>query len=428
MTNFAKSFSVLLLCASVFISNLSDALEPEQLYTSQPTVTPSMANVGKWPVGVKTLEVINPKQLDASDFVSLKDRPLTLEVWYPSSGSNSKLASYEDVVRGGKAFSLLGAAYRDAPVAESTETFPLIVLSHGYTGYRSIMFYLGEHLASHGYVVAAIDHTDSRNKDIDFTKNPGAGFMSTLLNRARDQQFVLEHFAASNSNVSKRTNTDKASVIGYSMGGYGAVNTVGGCYEFTDKVLSGFGVPAAVIPAMLTAFNTCAAGRNEADPRWKAMMAFAPWGGEPNIHKAESLAKINVPTLYVGGEKDDIVGYENGVKRLFELTSVNDNYLMVYENARHNIAAHPAPKIAYDDDLTIGHYFEPSWKIETINRINKHMALSFLNCYVKQDKAGCAMLPTTEDITQVKQVDGKLSPAWPGFSERWGTGIKMYKK
>lgn len=51
--------------------------------------------------------------------------------------------------------------YKDAPVAETAAAtpFPVIVFSHGLTGLRIQNTIMAQELASHGYVVAAIDHT-----------------------------------------------------------------------------------------------------------------------------------------------------------------------------------------------------------------------------------------------------------------------------
>jgi predicted dienelactone hydrolase len=399
----------------------------EQLYTQQPSITPELAKNGKWDIGVSTLKITNPQQLSSKDFQSKADRTLTVEVWYPAKVNQKQtLASYENVTRLNKPFSLQSSAYRDAPVAKDN-SFPLVVLSHGYTGYRTIMFYLGEHLASHGYVVVGIDHTDSTTGEIDFGKAPFAGFPSTLLNRAKDQQFVLQHFSALNSDLGASIDTENSAVIGYSMGGYGAVNTVGGCYNFNSAGLQLLGFPKKLASALLPVFNSCNAGLAKVDKRWKAMVAFAPWGQEMNAHSESALSKITVPSLYVVGDQDDISGYENGVKKLFEQTGAEDKYMMVYEHARHNIASHPAPEVAYASDEDLGHYAEPSWSSEALNRINKHMTLAFLNCHVKNQSAACDYLPLREDITQTKSSDGKMNTPWPGFPERWGTGVKFYR-
>jgi predicted dienelactone hydrolase len=408
-------------CASLRVS------AAEELYSEQPTVTPSFAQPGKHTVGVTTLETVNHNQLDSKDFTSRIERKLTLEVWYPARAADSNTrASYLNQTRSGKSFELAGSAMRDAKPEGSAAEYPLIVLSHGYTGYRSIMFYLGEHLASHGYVVAAIDHTDSRNSDVDFAVNPGAGFISTLYNRARDQQFVLDYFSASKSALAKLVDTDQAAVIGYSMGGYGALNTVGGCYSYSTDSLQNLGVAEQHINSLLQLFNSCSAGRESVDPRWQAMIAFAPWGGELGVHDLASLEKITIPKLFITGDADDISGYETGVKALWQNSGTTSNHLLVYQNARHNFATHPAPKVAYTSDLDLGHYYEPSWNTETLNRISMHMNLVFLNCYLKKLPSACLMLPTRPDITQTKQADGKLSDPWPGFPDRWGTGVEFH--
>ncbi len=397
----------------------------EQLYTEQPSVTPALAVSGDYAVGVRTL-TIGGEEDNAGDAAP---RKLVLEIWYPADGDgNAPLATYPNVTRSHAPFEVLGSSYRDVEPATAMDGFPLVVLSHGYTGYRTIMFYLGEHLASHGYVVAAIDHTDSTNAEIDMQNAPGAGFISTLLNRTRDQQQVLEYFARSGSPLTAMTNSNAAAVIGFSMGGYGAINTVGGCYRFNIAGLALLGANAEQAEGLLPKLNICNAGRETVDPRWRAMVAFAPWGGELNVHEASSMANIKVPTLYVAGEEDDISGYDNGVKKLFEQSGSENSYMLVYENARHNIAAHPAPSAAFDSDLDIGHHYEPAWDLEIINRVNKHMTLAFLDCHVRERKDACEFLPLTQDVTQIKDKTGTLSAAWPGFPERWGTGLLFYRK
>jgi alpha-beta hydrolase superfamily lysophospholipase len=436
MTTFKSAFqqtliASFLLCCSCLVFSVSAAdsvasgNKAQQLYTSQPDVTPELGKRGSYSVGVRTIKVTNPQQLSAKDFKSLEDRSLTLEVWYPANAKETDVeVTYENVTRTHKAFSLQGHSVRGAK-ANQEKTYPLVVLSHGYTGYRTIMFYLGEHLASHGYVVVGIGHTDSTTGEVDFENAPFAGFPSTLINRARDQQFVLDYFTSAKSDLAKVVDTDHASVIGFSMGGYGALNTVGGCYNFNQQGLQGFGFSEPAAKALVPVFNICNAGRKQVDSRWKAMIAFAPWGQEQNLHNVNA---IQVPSLYVSGSLDDISGYEQGVKKLFEQSTATDSFMLVYENARHNVAPHPAPEIAYAAEADLGLYYEPSWSSETINRINQHMSLAFLDCYIKEQESACGYLPKRESSTQVKLADGSTSKPWPGFANRWGVGLKFFRK
>ncbi len=391
----------------------------EQLYTTQDAATPELAKAGSLTVGVTTITIPGPSLLKSKE-----ERTLTLEVWYPGKHTVGAInATYTDVTRTKKSFTLQGSAFRDASPQDGDVSHPLIILSHGYTGYRSIMFYLGEHLASHGYVVAAIDHTDSTNSEVDFENGSGAGFQSTLLHRSRDQQATLDFFKKNGAlwNVDSK----RAGVIGYSMGGYGALNTVGACHSFSEEVASAFGFKAHEQQDILRHLNGCNAGLTNVDESWKAMVALAPWGGESGV--ISQLDKIRVPSLFIAGEQDDVSGYENGVKKLFLETGTKHKYLLVYQNARHNIAPHPAPKAAYENELGLGHYFEPAWNTETLNRINKHMILAFLNYHVKELSSFEEFLPKRENITQTKQQNGQLNQPWPGFKDRFGTGVLFFR-
>jgi S-formylglutathione hydrolase FrmB len=290
------------------------------------------------------------------------------------------------------------------------------------------MFYLGEHLASHGYVVVGIDHTGSTNADIKETADRVAGFTDTLYNRARDQQFLLDYFTDQTSPVKAIVDTDRAAIIGHSMGGFGAINTVGGCYAFESEFFKQAGVPTPIAMVLPFALNSCYGGREQLDPRWKAVQLLAPWGGEASVHDIDAMAKITVPTFYLAGDQDNTSGFENGIKRLHERTGSEHNYLLVFENARHNIGPHPAPAASFATDFELGHYFDPVWDTETINRVVEHMSLAFLDCHVKADPAGCTYLPTRESSQQYKGADHQFDDAWKGFKHLWASGLQFYKK
>src|SRR6185369_2606447 len=77
---------------------------------------------------------------------------------------------------------------------------------------------------------AAIDHTDS-------VFGAQRGFASTLLNRAADQGFTIDTLAArsrdGNDFLHGLVDPDRVAVVGYSMGGYGALATAGAGYSRT---------------------------------------------------------------------------------------------------------------------------------------------------------------------------------------------------
>ena len=401
----------------------------QTLYKPFPAdVMPSLSEKGNYDVGVKTVEAAYPVKV--KDIAGNEvERSLTLEVWYPAASSAQK-TTYINETRSGQVFEVQADASRDAPIANADTDFPVIVISHGYTGYRTLMFYLGEHLASHGYVVAAIDHTDSTNKDVNFAENPYSGFPSTLLNRSRDQVFTLNSISE-NTFFKESVDASKAGIIGYSMGGYGAVSTVGGCYAFNDQTAATFtGTQDPKAVALIKeALNTCAGGMARSEetlPAWKAALALAPWGGQHQLFDVQSLNNIKVPVLYVAGDNDDISGYD-GIKWLFDNTGSKESKLLTVKNARHNVAPHPAPKEAYGSEFDLGSYIEPAWEVQKLNAINEHFALALMNCHVKDLSEYCGYLNVDGSSAQVP-VNGKKPEPWKGFDDRWALGLEMQSK
>lgn len=414
------------LTASLLSSPLFGA---EQLYFAQPAATqPSLSQSGSHPVGVTTLSITHTAQLEPLT-QQIEDRNLLLEIWYPAAPSkqaaNTPLATYDNVTKSHRPFSIQGAALRDA-TADTTERYPLVVLSHGYTGYRTLMYYLGEHLASHGYVVAAIDHPHSTNAEINHKQAPYRGFLNTLYHRARDQQFVLSYFQQQPKALQGIVDSQAAAVIGYSMGGYGAINTIGGCFNFTAQSITALtgDQNEETSKALQQLLNSCAGGQYQnvqVDPAWKAAIAIAPWGGQHRLFSAEALQKVQVPTMYWAGDQDDVSGYE-GMQWLYQQTGSPAKYLLTYHHARHNIAPHPAPQISRENPVDFAHYHEPSWSSQSINRINQHFALAMLDCHVKAKTEQCAFLALSPTPASA-ETTGDQQSGWLGFPVRYDTGL-----
>lgn len=426
---------------SAAASATTPSVAAEQLYQPRPAeMQPLLAATGKQQVGVTSLRITNSAQLNLLT-QQKQDREMLLELWYPAektlpTGALAQQATYDNVTKSHQPFSIQANALRDAK-AKTGQKYPLVVLSHGYVGYRTLMFYLAEHLASHGYVVAAIDHPQSTNAEVDAIKAPYAGFPDTLYHRSRDQQFVLSYFRAHPDALQGVINTDAAAVIGYSMGGYGAINTVGGCFNFTEQSVQAFtgSKDQATNSALKQLLNSCAGGQYpktpaelKVDPAWKAALAIAPWGGQHKLFSAEALAAIQVPLLYLAGDQDDVSGYE-GIQWLYNQTGRQDSnssnkYMLTYHNARHNIAPHPAPAVARQNKIDFGHYHEASWSAQSINDINKHFALAMLDCHVKAISTQCDYLKLS--ATPAETAAGKAtenSSGWLGFPARYDTGL-----
>ena len=97
---------------------------PDIYYSVPPIDAPELAPRGSYSVGVRTIELKNPGQVDILNFdkatgkAPLYDRPLTVEVWYPATIPDGKQerTSYEMALPGNdaKTISVAGKALRDA--------------------------------------------------------------------------------------------------------------------------------------------------------------------------------------------------------------------------------------------------------------------------------------------------------------------------
>ena len=102
--------------------------------------------------------------------VQLGDR--AMEVWYPTSmatvaGQSTEkldtLTLFPENLRAIIPKELVALidtkSYRDAP-ANTAKKWPLVIYSHGFGGYRQVATFHTSHLASWGFVVAAVDHVE----------------------------------------------------------------------------------------------------------------------------------------------------------------------------------------------------------------------------------------------------------------------------
>lgn len=400
---------------------------------------PELAQYGKLAVGVKTLRLVNPGQLDIvrakkGEPLTTYDRALAVEVWYPArlAAGQAPEGQYRAITRDGKSeVTLRGRAVRDAQPEPTGGPYPLLIISHGYPGNRYLLSHLGENLASKGYVVASIDHTDSTYSD------QGA-FGSTLLNRPLDQLFVLNEMARLGASDPAGTlkgmvDADNTGLIGYSMGGYGVVNTIGGGFT-AASVGFPWGTPNGAL-AVRQAGNPAHAA--SMDKRIKAAVAFAPWGWNAGFWDAAGLAGIKTPVFFVAGSVDDVSGYAPGVRNIFEASVNAPRYLLTFENANHNAGAPmpapretwlPVPSLKF---IPAEHYIDAVWDNVRMNNISQHFATAFLGKYLKGDAAMDPYLSLVEQAKDGKwsaESDGKLKADhsyWKGFPARTAVGLRL---
>ena len=416
------------LAAAATLSLVSVALNANPIDQIRPDA-PELAPYGTYPIGVQTLNVSHPEQVDilnvSGDDIPTYDRPLTLEVWYPADPATEPGGTYTAKLRDGETeVSLSGRAARDAKPATGTR-FPLIVLSHGYPGNRYLMTHLAENLASKGYVTVSIDHTDSTYSD-------QAAFGSTLYNRPLDQRFVIDKMAKLDGPLGAITDANATAVIGYSMGGYGAL-IFGGAGVTQASTEYNWGTPSGLLERHIAGSDS-----HEAliDDRVKAIIAIGPWGRNAGFWDTEGAAGLRVPTMFMAGSVDDVSVYE-AMRMMFEEASRTDRHLLTFENANHNAAAPipapmeswvPAEKLEF---IPFDHYADAVWDTVRMNNITQHFATAFLDMHLKNDADKAAYLDLVPNASDgVIAFDDAQKPTedhtyWHGFAPRTAVGLRF---
>jgi len=432
MKNYSSKLFVILLSTSIFFASShvnAQVQASKDVFINGDALpdAPELSSRGEYKVGVRTLEFVHENQVDIlkskGGVDPLYDRHLKVEIWYPALIPDDKkelvaydqvMGLYNDSTRPFIPFTFMGRALRNAVPDLSAYPYPLVIVSHGYPGSRLILTYLTENLASKGYVVVSIDHTES-------TFHDRAGFQSTLLNRAKDILFVLDQMAELSKAGSKNflaglADANNTALIGYSMGGYGVLNAAGAGYS--NKLDSFFLVLSGGSKAIKSRITNNPEFKASYDSRIKAVVAFAPWGMQRGVWDAEGLQGLKVPTFFIAGSQDDVSGYETGIKAIFK-TAVNANrYLLTYENARHNIAPNPPPPETLQPGISPGEYAfysEPAWKEQRINNINQHFVTAFLGIYLKKKDFGKYL-----DLNEKSN-----DKPWTGFKPRASVGLEL---
>ncbi len=391
---------------------------------------PELAKRGEYGVGVQTISLLNKDQLDILNrkegVTPRYDRPLKIEVWYPAiipddqkeiEIYNSVLGNNGDSLRPIVPFQFNGRCLRNAKESRSDDGYPLVILSHGYTGTRLLFTYLAENLASKGYVVASIDHTESTFED-------AAAFSSTLLNRSLDQLFVLNEIArlgnsGSGSFLSGLVDASNTGIVGYSMGGYGVLNTAGAGYS--EKAIAFFQSITEGSDDLRLRSTGTESYLNSQDHRIKSVVAFAPWGMSYGVWDSLGLSGMKTPTLFVAGSEDDISGYEDGTKAIYDGARNANRYLLTYVNARHNVAPNPAPPESMEEGLHIDEYLRYSdsvWDQRRINNINQHFVTAFLGIHLKD-------IDYNEYLNLSQNANDGV---WKGFKPRTAVGLELMHK
>ena len=218
---------------------------------------------------------------------------------------------------------------------------PLIVISHGLASDRQTFAYLAEHLTSHGFAVAVIEHDDINLNKFDNFLSGSERFPepNNLIDQPLDVKYVLDRLETQiNPRLQNKINLQQVGVIGQSFGGYTSLALAGGeliadkeatqCQEENREVLLDLSSLAKCT------FNELNRDRLQlADPRIKAAIAINPLG---KIFGREGISAIEIPTMIISGTNDLIVPpVAEQIKPFVWLDDDLDKYLVLVKPGTH---------------------------------------------------------------------------------------------
>jgi len=227
----------------------------------------------------------------------------------------------------------------------TTKPAPVIVISHGLASNRDTFTYLSQHLASHGYAVAILEHPGTGSKDFEaFLKgfgkspNPRDHYL-----RPRDVKYLLDDLERQSQNMpnmSDRLDLQNVGLIGHSLGGY-TVLALGGARLNFDSIKAGCDVPEPNVTSFnLSKLVQCRAINLEPkdddlkDSRVKAILTLNPIGGSTMFNR-EGMRFLNLPVMIFASGNDAIA--PTVPEQLFPFTWIEgaDKYLAIVPQATH---------------------------------------------------------------------------------------------
>ncbi len=131
---------------------------------------------GSYEVGTFSMDIVDENRIELYGDTSGEPRQIRIQLWYPTDSTvgldrakwlndGVKVASSIPSFAGMPGFLLAYTAridsnsYLYAILSDDKSSYPIIVVSHGWLGFRNIHTDFCELLASNGYIIASIDHT-----------------------------------------------------------------------------------------------------------------------------------------------------------------------------------------------------------------------------------------------------------------------------
>ncbi len=382
--HFALILIVVLLCTSVVFAQ--DATpEPVGLRPDAPTY----ALHGPYWVGVEEFQA-------KTEF-----HDTTVAVWYPALNPKGvdEAISHPTTAAG----SIMMRAIWDAAPDTSTGPYPLVISAHGLGSQRFFASYLSEHLASHGFVVMAIDYADNGAAT-------NANIALSMYTRPKDVSWQIDYadrLTGAGETLEGMIDTQHVAVVGHSLGGYTALMAGGAQLDLNGPTSSCALYPDLAEPkesgdvqikrdacdhakqvADLAGLKTVPEGLwpSWGDSRVDAIVSLAPGAF---FFGSESTKGVTVPTMILVGSKDRFIFSDLPIYQPYVYDNLGSavKSLAVFEGADHEIFGNDCS--TNRDWIAAGYFWACSdavWDMNRFHDLTNHFTTAFLLDVLKGDK------------------------------------------
>lgn len=251
---------------------------------------------GPYGIGVQTLE-----------FTDARGKDMVAEIWYPATVSpDSTPDPYPEIPITLNAHRKARADTRGAP-------YPLVAFSHGMGGIRYQSAFLCEFLASHGYVVVAMDHTHNTFLDMDESMS-----VQVLLERPGDVTYTVDEVyrLAQSEDPTFAGMVDPEAgyaMMGHSFGAWTSMVVGGGVLSLQSLVDYCAADHDSIACDYLAEVRDDSGQLDDAaDPRVRTTLPLAPgvWYGFGD--GGEGLREV-VDPFVLGGDHDTVLPYDTEI-------------------------------------------------------------------------------------------------------------------
>lgn len=234
-----------------------------------------------------------------------RGKELTAEVWYPATvGPAAEPLPYEP-------FQLAIDAHYKAPMVEREAPWPVIAFSHGYGAIRFQSAFLTEYLASHGFVVVAVDHNHNTLLDLDEDRD-----VDVFLERPQDVIASVDRLAA-DPDFGPAVDTERYAVVGHSFGAWTTLVVGGGQLDFSgiEDHCATYGGRACRAVSKLSVDDLPDALPD--DPRAVVSVPMSPGIWYAFGPEGQGLETVRAP-LVLAGTLDGVLDYEREIVPVFD--------------------------------------------------------------------------------------------------------------